>query len=120
MELFEDNRTMRVRGMSRFEGIKNLMTEFCMDSKAEIKIRYFQRTSAFLSGNPLVVGIYCVVSDPKESGLMDDLNGFLDIPASMQGFTCEVVSKGRSTYAVVYDPNLIHRDCIRKAEFCSV
>ena len=120
MALFEDNKTTRIKGMSRFEGIKGLMTEFCMDSKADVKIRYFQRISAYLSGNPLVVGIYCMVSNPKESGLMDDLNGFLDIPASMQGFACEVVSKGRSTYAVVYDPNLIHRDCIRKTEFYSM
>lgn len=65
-------------------------------------------------------GIHCVYEGSDES-VVEDLLGYLDIPAMMNGFSVESVrsSSNGTLHIFVYDDDKFHVDNLRKLNFMS-
>lgn len=65
-------------------------------------------------------GIHCIY-DGKDESVIEDLLGFLDIPAMMNGFAVETVRSqaNGNLHVFVYDEDKFHIDNLRKLNIMS-
>ena len=119
MSLFDsslDNSSAKYN-FSRFDSIRNLIREFLLDyPNTKIATRYFKP----LSQGSDVAGIFCQADSSEDTEILDGLFGFIDIPAGMDGLSCDIVKRGSATYFFVYDSNLIHPKNIKTVNVYSI
>ena len=117
MALFEDEPHKSFYSFSRFDSVKDLVKNFLMEyPRNKISCKYFRP----LSHESDVAGICCSSDNSDDASLLDDLFGYIDIPASMSGFVCDIVRKNPSvSYLMVYDQNSMHEENIRSLNFVS-
>lgn len=104
MEAFERNKRLSEIEVILKSFLKN--DEKCTD----LSVSYFM-PHCFADNNQ---GIHCSYNGTNEN-IIEDLLGFVDIPAMMNGFLVETVKSSNGTFHVfIYDEDKFHPDNLRK------
>ena len=92
--------------------IEDILKSFLTDKKYEWLSASYFAPHCFAHDNQ---GIHCAYAGNDES-VIEDLLGFLDIPAMMNGFLVESVrsSSNGQLHVFVYDEDKFHPDNLRK------
>ena len=102
---------------SQFDNVRDLVKEFLFDyPKNKIRCSYFKS----LVEDSDIAGICCVAYSENDATLLDDLLGFIDIPASMSGLVCDVIRKSSNlVYLMIYNQNNINPQSVKSLRFIS-
>lgn len=100
-----------------FDTIRDLIKEFLLDyPRNKISVSYFKSMLTFSD----IAGICCTSSNPQDAALLDDLHGYIDIPAGMEGLVCDIIRKSPSmVYLMIYNPKNINPQSVKSLRFTS-
>lgn len=92
--------------------IEDILKSFLSDKKYEGLSAFYFMPHCFAHENQ---GIHCIYSGSDET-VIEDLLGYVDIPAMMNGFTVESVKSAsyNMSHVFIYDEDRFHVDNLRK------
>ena len=102
---------------SQFDTVRDLVKEFLFDyPQNKVRCSYFKS----LVEDSDIAGICCAAYSENDVLLLDDLLGYIDIPASMSGLVCDIVRKSsKMAYLMIYNQNNINPESVKALRIIS-